>query len=116
VMVHEMMYHPIRMREIGERHTLWSHRPVIYHHLLLNPVGETLRDRCKRRRCRYCSKMTQHQYACGPWVKRHLCIFICSPAQNPEYFFKHQAGILPPNKRSLAVAQQLVARETAKET
>ena len=56
MLVHEMMYHPIRMREIGERHALRSHRPVDSHHLLLNPVGETLRGRCKRRRCRYCSK------------------------------------------------------------
>jgi hypothetical protein len=43
-------------------------------------------------------------------------MFICSFAQNLECFAKHSAGILPPNKRSLAVAQQWVARKTAKET
>jgi hypothetical protein len=116
MLVHEMRYHPIRMLEIGERHALRSHRPVDSHHLLLNPIGETLRGRCKRRRCRYCSKNTQHHCACAPWVEGQLCMFIRSPAQNLECFAKHNDGILPTNKRYLAVAQQWVARKTAKET
>jgi hypothetical protein len=83
MMVHEMMHHPIRMREIGERYALQSHRPAGSHHLLLNPVGETLRGRCKRRKYMYCSKNTQHHCAGGPWVEGQLCMFICSPTQNP---------------------------------
>jgi hypothetical protein len=116
MLVLEMMYHPICMREICERHALRSYRPVDSHHLLLNPVGETLRGRCKHRRCRYCSKKTQHHCECGPWVEGQLCMLVCSPAQNPECFAKHNAGIMSPNKRSLAVAQQWVARKTANET
>jgi hypothetical protein len=103
----------------GEVCHVFAHPPKDSHHLLNNLVGETLRGRCKRRRCKYCSNKTQHHCACAHCVEGRLCIIIFtkySPAQNHECIVKRNGGILPLNKLSLAVAQQWVARKTIKET
>ena len=48
---HQLMYHPVLMRELGERQALRGVRMVSHHHIE-NPKGN--RGRTERRVCRYC--------------------------------------------------------------
>jgi hypothetical protein len=119
-LAYQMLYHPVLMREIGERATL-SQNLSASQTLQRNPTKDSNSlSRSMRLACKFCGQKTMWSCSFVPWMDgmekrmKRGCMFIYSPAQNPDCFASHVNGAEPRSRLSVAMVQAWVKRKARK--